>query len=42
MIKVNDGSVMINNANIVMADVEASNDAIHVIDTVLLPEELST
>lgn len=35
----NDGSVMINNANVVMADVKASNDVIHVIDTVLLPKE---
>ena len=35
----NDGSVMINNANVVMADVKASNGVIHVIDTVLLPKE---
>ena len=35
----NDGSVMINSANVVMADVKASNDVIHVIDTVLLPKE---
>lgn len=34
----NDGSVMINNANVVMADVKASNGVIHVIDTVLLPK----
>ncbi|WP_213608278.1 fasciclin domain-containing protein [Pseudoalteromonas sp.] len=35
----NDGSVMINNANVVMADVKASNGVILVIDTVLLPKE---
>ena len=35
----NDGSVMINNANVVMADVKASNGVINVIDTVLLPKE---
>jgi len=35
----NDGSVMINNTNVVMADVKASNGVIHVIDTVLLPKE---
>jgi uncharacterized surface protein with fasciclin (FAS1) repeats len=33
-----DGSVMINNANVVSADVEASNGIIHVVDTVLLPQ----
>ncbi len=38
MVKVNDGKVMINNANVVMTDVEASNGVIHVIDTVLMPE----
>jgi uncharacterized surface protein with fasciclin (FAS1) repeats len=38
MVTVNGGSVMINNANVVMADVEASNGVIHVIDTVLLPK----
>lgn len=31
------GSVMINDATVVQADVEASNGVIHVIDTVLLP-----
>ncbi|EWS97570.1 fasciclin [Pseudoalteromonas sp. SCSIO_11900] len=35
----NDSSVMINSANVVMADVKASNGVIHVIDTVLLPKE---
>ena len=32
------GSVMINNAKVIGADVEASNGVIHVIDTVLLPK----
>jgi uncharacterized surface protein with fasciclin (FAS1) repeats len=36
MVKVVDGSVMINNATVVTADVKASNGVIHVIDTVLL------
>lgn len=36
-IKVADGSVMINNAKVVKADVGASNGVIHVIDTVILP-----
>ncbi len=34
---VKDGKVMVNNANVVKADVMASNGVIHVIDTVLLP-----
>ncbi|MBV9573267.1 MAG: fasciclin domain-containing protein [Acidobacteriales bacterium] len=33
-----DGSVMVNDAAVVKADVLASNGVIHVIDTVLLPE----
>lgn len=37
-ISTTDGKVMINNANVVTADVEASNGVIHVIDTVLLPK----
>ncbi len=37
-IEVKDGKVMINNATVVKADVEASNGVIHVIDTVLLPK----
>jgi uncharacterized surface protein with fasciclin (FAS1) repeats len=37
-VKVVDGSVMINNATVVTADVKASNGVIHVIDTVLLPK----
>jgi uncharacterized surface protein with fasciclin (FAS1) repeats len=31
------GNVMINNANVIAADIVASNGVIHVIDTVLLP-----
>ena len=36
-IRTMDGSVMINDATVVKADVEASNGVIHVIDAVLLP-----
>jgi uncharacterized surface protein with fasciclin (FAS1) repeats len=36
-VKVDGGNVMINNAKVTTADIEASNGAIHVIDTVLLP-----
>lgn len=36
-VKVVDGKVMLNGANVVAADVEASNGVIHVIDAVLLP-----
>ncbi len=36
-IKVDDGKVMVNNSQVVGADVIASNGIIHVIDTVLLP-----
>jgi len=35
---VHDGSAWINNARIVMTDVDASNGVIHVIDRVLLPQ----
>ncbi|MFT6195628.1 MAG: putative surface protein with fasciclin (FAS1) repeats [Cognaticolwellia sp.] len=38
MVEVVDGSVMINNAKVIMADVKASNGVIHVIDTVLMPK----
>ncbi len=37
-IKVEDGKVMIDNAQVVITDIEASNGIIHVIDAVLLPE----
>jgi uncharacterized surface protein with fasciclin (FAS1) repeats len=36
-VKVNGGKVMINNAKVTTADVEASDGVIHVIDTVLMP-----
>ena len=37
---VKDGSVMINDANIIQTDIECSNGVIHVIDAVLLPPEM--
>ena len=37
-ISVENGRVMINNAKVVKADVHASNGVIHVIDTVLIPQ----
>jgi len=37
-IKVENGKVMINDATVVTADVQASNGVIHVIDTVLMPQ----
>jgi uncharacterized surface protein with fasciclin (FAS1) repeats len=37
-IDASNGSVMVNNAKVVAADVQASNGVIHVIDTVLLPK----
>ena len=37
---VKDGSVMINDANIVQTDIECSNGVIHVIDAVLIPPEM--
>lgn len=36
---VNDGTVMVNDAKVVKADILASNGVIHVIDTVLLPKD---
>ena len=36
-IKLADGKVMINDAEVVIADVEASNGVIHVINKVILP-----
>ena len=38
-IKVVDGKVMINDATVVAADVMTSNGVIHVIDTVLMPQD---
>jgi uncharacterized surface protein with fasciclin (FAS1) repeats len=37
-IKAKDGKVMIDKANVIKADVAASNGTIHVIDTVLMPK----
>lgn len=37
---VKDGSVMVNNAKVIKADIPASNGVIHVIDTVLLPPNM--
>ncbi len=37
-IKVMNGKVMVDNANVVATDVKASNGVIHVIDTVILPK----
>lgn len=37
-ISTHDGSVMVNNARVVQTDIAASNGVIHVIDTVILPE----
>jgi uncharacterized surface protein with fasciclin (FAS1) repeats len=36
-IKVNGGSVMVNDAQVIITDIEASNGVIHVIDSVILP-----
>jgi len=36
-ISITDGAVMVNDANVVQADIEAGNGVIHVIDKVLLP-----
>ncbi|MGF1744431.1 fasciclin domain-containing protein [Vibrio minamisatsumaniensis] len=38
MVSTNDGTVMINNAKVIAADVKENNGVIHVIDTVLLPK----
>lgn len=37
-IKVDNGKVMVDNANVVKTDIETSNGVIHVIDTVLMPK----
>ena len=37
-IKVDNGKVMVDNADVVTTDIEASNGVIHVIDTVLMPQ----
>jgi uncharacterized surface protein with fasciclin (FAS1) repeats len=38
-LKVDDGKVTIDSANVVKTDIETSNGVIHVIDAVILPEE---
>lgn len=38
-IKVNEGVVMVDNATVIKPDVMASNGVIHVIDTVILPDD---
>lgn len=40
-ITVDDGSVMVNQANVVQTDVDASNGIIHVIDAVILPPSVA-
>ena len=37
-IKVKDGTVMVDNAKVVMTDIECANGVIHVIDSVILPK----
>jgi len=37
-IMVEDGKVMVNNANVIKTDIQCTNGVIHVIDTVLLPQ----
>jgi len=37
-IKVTDGKVAVNDANVVITDIEATNGVIHVIDSVLIPK----
>ena len=36
-ISIKNGQLMVNNAKVVMSDIETSNGVIHVIDSVLLP-----
>ncbi|MFC0171455.1 fasciclin domain-containing protein [Vibrio comitans] len=38
MIKVMDGTVMVDNATVTATDIKASNGVIHVIDTVIMPK----
>jgi uncharacterized surface protein with fasciclin (FAS1) repeats len=38
-IKTNDGAVMVDSARVVKTDVQASNGVIHVIDSVILPDD---
>jgi uncharacterized surface protein with fasciclin (FAS1) repeats len=38
MVKVDGGNVMVDMANVVKTDIEASNGVIHVVDSVLMPK----
>jgi uncharacterized surface protein with fasciclin (FAS1) repeats len=40
MVEVSDAGVMVNSASVLMADIEASNGVIHVIDQVILPPDM--
>jgi uncharacterized surface protein with fasciclin (FAS1) repeats len=40
MIEVMDGKVMVNDAQVLITDIEASNGVIHVVDTVILPPDM--
>jgi uncharacterized surface protein with fasciclin (FAS1) repeats len=40
MIRVMDGNVMVNDAQVIITDIEASNGVIHVVDTVILPPDM--
>ncbi len=40
MVMLSDGGVMVNDANVVQADIMASNGVIHVIDRIILPPDL--
>ena len=40
-IEVSDGSVMVNDASVIQADIETSNGVIHVIDKVILPPSMT-
>jgi uncharacterized surface protein with fasciclin (FAS1) repeats/predicted lipoprotein with Yx(FWY)xxD motif len=41
-VSITDSGVMINNAKVTVADIEAGNGVVHVIDAILLPEEETT
>ncbi|RMF49973.1 MAG: fasciclin domain-containing protein, partial [Chloroflexota bacterium] len=38
-VKLMDGAIMIDNAKIIMTDIDAANGIIHVIDAVIVPAE---
>ena len=39
-VSISDGTVMVNDATVTTADIEASNGVIHVIDAVIMPEDM--